>query len=188
MNKGNSKILAAVAGGCMAAGSALPVFGLEMVSDGASALTEVEIERDYAELQPMLRPRPDIDTTDTALLFNNALRRTSVVYCVAYGANGQALGKVRVKVPGNGVRFILASDLSDGRDFVGSSRCRARGKIVPSAFIVGAGFSDTPAQAKHHVRAQLATDSAALDVSEVAEISDRRWPTTTMRFPAIATY
>lgn len=129
-----------------------------------SDVNEIEINHSDAELRDTLKPRPDHDVTDTALIFKNALFTPTIVHCVAYSANGNPLGRARVKVPGNGLRFMTASDLAHGRDFIGSARCKARGKVLPSAFIVGAGFSDTTAKAKFD------------------------WPGTRISFPAVITY
>ncbi|HEC15191.1 MAG TPA: hypothetical protein ENI99_01245 [Sedimenticola sp.] len=164
MNNFIRKGLAVCFGSLMTAAIVAPVAAEEIQLSEQAAVAEIEIDRGPEELQAVLRPRPDLDTTDTALVFNNALHKTAVVRCVAFGANGHALGRVRIKIPGNGLRFIRASDLANGLDFIGSARCSARGKIVPSAFIVGRILTDTPAK-------------AAFD-----------WPVTRMRFPAIATF
>ncbi len=128
------------------------------------AVVEVEVSRDAAELQALLRPRPDADRFNTVLAFNNSLGLPAVVRCVAYGIDGRPLGRTRVKVPGNGLRFVLASDFAHGRDFVGSARCSSAGRVVPAAFIVGQVLTDTPA-------------SSVLG-----------WPGTKIRFPVVVTH
>lgn len=151
-------------GALMAAAIAAPVAAVETLSIEQIAVAEIEVNRGADELQAVLRPHPDRDIVNTVLVFNNTLRATTVVRCVAYGANGRPLGRVKVKIPGNGLRFVLASDLANGIDFIGSVRCSARGKVVPTAFIVGRGLTDTKAKARFD------------------------WAGTWMRFPAVVTY
>ncbi len=148
----------------MAMAIAAPVAAVEVQPIEQIAVAEVEVSRNADELQAVLRPHPDLDIVNTVLVFNNALRATAVVRCVAYGANGRPLGRVKVKIPGNGLRFILASDLANGRDFIGSARCSSVGKIIPSAFIVGRGLTDAPVK------------------------STQGWPGTKMHFPVVVTY
>lgn len=127
-------------------------------------VNEIEINHSDAVLKDTLRPHPDHDVVDTALVFNNALSAPTIVHCVAYSANGNPLGRGRVKIEGRGLKFMRASDLANGRDYIGSVRCKARGKVLPSAFIVGAVLTDTKAKAKFD------------------------WPGTRIIFPAVATY
>ena len=124
----------------------------------------VEVTRLEPELMDMLKMDRDIDVIDTALIFNNPRGKRTLVTCVGYSANGRALGRAFTVVPANGVRFIRASDISDGRDFLGSARCEARYRVVPSSFIVGVGFSDAPARVVHG------------------------WDNTSIRFPIVASY
>ncbi len=70
----------------------------------------------------------DRDIADTALVFSNATGGRVVVRCMAIGGNGQVLGRARTVIPGNGLRYLRASDLSGGVDFVGSAVCRANGR------------------------------------------------------------
>ena len=129
-----------------------------------SDATEIEIDRGEAELRDTLRPHPDNDVIDTALVFTNGLETPTSVHCVAFSENGQALGRAWVRIPGRGLRFMRASDLANGRDFIGSAKCKARGKVIPTAFIVGLGLTDTKAK-------------ATID-----------WTGTQMIFPAVVTY
>ena len=124
----------------------------------------VEVTRSAQELQDMLKMERDVDVIDTALIFNNPRRQRTLVVCVGYNANGRALGRAFSIVPGNGVRLIRASDISDGRDFLGSARCKALARVIPSSFIVGVGFSDAPARVVHG------------------------WDNTAIRFPIVASY
>ena len=124
----------------------------------------IQVVRDAAELQAMLKRRPDVDVIDTALIFNNPRRHQTLVACVGYNANGRALGRAYTVVPANGVRFLRASDISNGRDFLGSAECKARARVIPSSFVVGVGFSDAPARIVNG------------------------WDNSTIRFPVVASY
>lgn len=124
----------------------------------------LEVIRDATELQAMLKKAPDVDVVDTALVFNNPRRHKTLVACIGYNANGRVLGRAYTVVPANGVRFIRASDISNGRDFLGSASCRARARLIPASFIVGVGFSDAPAKVVHS------------------------WDESGMRFPVVASY
>ena len=123
-----------------------------------------EVVRNGAELQDMLKLDRDADVIDTALVFNNPRRHRTLIVCVGYNSNGRVLGRAHTVVPANGVRFIRASDISDGRDFLGSAECKARARVIPSSFIVGVGFSDAPARVVHG------------------------WDDTAIRFPIVASY
>ena len=123
-----------------------------------------EVTRSESDLQEMLKMERDVDFIDTALVFNNPRGSRTLVACVGYNANGRALGRAYIVVPPNGVRFMRASDISGGRDFLGSAQCKARGRVIPSSFIVGVGFSDAPARVVHG------------------------WDDTAIRFPIVASY
>jgi hypothetical protein len=131
--------------------------------DGAEDLG-VQITRSATELQDMLKIDRDVDVIDTALIFNNPRGHRTLVACVGYNANGRALGHAFAVVPANGVRFIRASDISNGRDFIGSAQCKARARVIPSSFIVGVGFSDAPARVVNG------------------------WDNSSIRFPIVASY
>ena len=124
----------------------------------------IQVVRDATEPQAMLKPRPDVDVIDTALIFNNPRRHKTLVACAGYDANGRVLGRAYTVVPANGVRFLRASDISNGRDFIGSAQCKARARVIPSSFVVGVGFSDAPAEIVNG------------------------WDNSSMRFPIVASY
>ena len=133
-----------------------------MVNDGDDI--GIQVTRDAAELQAMLKRTPDVDVIDTALVFNNPRRHKTLVACVGYNANGRVMGRAYTVVPANGIRFIRASDISNGTDFLGSAKCQARARVIPSSFIVGVGFSDAPARVING------------------------WDNSVMRFPIVASY
>ena len=55
------------------------------------------------------------------------------VSCVAIDGNGNILGRGYTVVPSNGLRYLRASDLSNGIDYVGSALCKADGRAEASA-------------------------------------------------------
>ncbi len=100
------------------------------------------IERDAADLAVDLAPRDvDRDVADTALVFTN-LGDDARVLCVGFDKAGDPVGRAWVKVPRLGLRYLLASDLSNGADFVGHVQCASPGTVRGSAVFLGAGFSD----------------------------------------------
>jgi len=137
-----------------------------IVLEDGSGLPEIEIDRVSDELRDVVRPdrRADPDSTDSALVFNNPRRHVTWVYCVAYNGAGAAIGRARLRIPGNGVRFVFASDMAAGQDFVGSATCAARSRVVPSLFIVGGGLTDAKALVNHG------------------------WDQTRIRFPVVAAF
>ena len=73
----------------------------------------------------------------------------TLVVCAGRNANGRGVGRAKTRVPAHGVRILFASDLSNGRDFIGSATCKSRSRVVPSAFVLGADFSDAKANVSH---------------------------------------
>lgn len=154
-------------------GAFLTLFALApaYANDAANAMKPVgdgdigiEIARDAAEMRDSMRPQADVDVLNTALVFNNPRGHRALIVCKAKNGNGEKLGRAFTVVPAGGVRIILASDLSDGEDFIGSAICYARSRIIPSAFVLGNAFSDAPTR------------------------TNRRRNVTTLRFPIVASY
>lgn len=131
-------------------------------------LTElVDESRDEAELRVEIKDAiaRDTDLSNTVLVFNNAGRRTTYVHCAAYNGNGRVLGRRIARVPAQGVRYLRASDLSNGVDFVGSVICKAREHVVASAIFLTPG---------------------AITNLEVVQKRSRR--ATRIRFPLVASF
>ena len=107
----------------------------------------IEITRDAAELPNELRPRPpeDADVADTALVFTNEGGSAARVRCAGFNKNGYAVGRAWVAIPARGLRYVLASDLSRGRDFVGQVQCSAPVQVKGSAVFLGPDLTDLPA-------------------------------------------
>ena len=110
----------------------------------------VRIERRAGELGDATRVRPDDrDFIDTAMVFTNASTRT-IVRCLARDDDGAPVGRAWVLLPNRGLRFILASDIAGGLDFVGSVECLTNGRVVGTALLLGpGGVTDLPSRRVH---------------------------------------
>ena len=109
----------------------------------------IEITRDALDLEALLRDRPeDPNVLDTALILTNQTAAPARARCVAFNQFGEVEARAWVRLAGNGLRVFLASDIVSGR-FVGSVRCKVRGQVAGSAFILGAVFSS--AQVKNAI-------------------------------------
>lgn len=100
-----------------------------------------EVHRKLDELRPDLRPRPIPHPRSfaTVVLFTNTRFSRAWVRCAAYDGNGVILGGARTLVPGNGVRFLRASDIANGRKYLGNVICKANGRVIGSVVLVGPG-------------------------------------------------
>jgi len=122
----------------------VPQFG---VAEEAFAMDDgIEITRDATDLETLLRDRRvDPNVLDTALILTNKTAQAARARCVAYNHLGEATARAWVRLAGNGMRIFLASDIVNGR-FVGSVRCKVRGRVAGSAFILGTVFSSAQVQ------------------------------------------
>lgn len=110
-----------------------------VVEDGE----ELEINRDVGELGDRIAEiRPDRDLFDTAIVLTSMGDRRQLVRCAAFDAGGDLVGRVRVKLPADGVRLVFASDIAGGTDYLGKVSCGSRGQVVGSAYLLGPQFSD----------------------------------------------
>lgn len=128
---------------------------------------EIDEARGAEELRAEMRDAAagDVDTTNTALLFNNVTRINSYVVCTAYDGNGNVLGTKRAYVPKRGVKYLRASDFSNGADFVGSAVCTSRERMAASAVLLAPGA-----------------------ITQLDVIQPDAWDLTRIRFALIATY
>jgi hypothetical protein len=169
------------------------------------SLEGVETVRDASELQDLLSPPPDRDSVDTAIVFSNDLNRPAHVGCVGFDGDGQFVGHAWLRVPARGLRFVLASDLSSGSDFIGSVRCWTPGRaIIGSAFLLGpSAVTDLPIAPPRAAWQSLRVEAEAVkrlqDANEVwsssASVQDAdelptpvRLRVRTIGFPVVATY
>jgi hypothetical protein len=113
--------------------------------DVAATIEWIEIDRDAVALQDELRVRDiDRDVADTALVFTNLGGLDARVRCVAFDRNGRPIGRAWVKLPSLGLRYVLASDISRNRDFIGHAQCGAPATVEGTAVFLGPGLTDLP--------------------------------------------
>lgn len=113
----------------------------------------LEIDRDGLDFR-RVAPRPTDPplTYDTALVFSNTARAGARVICKGFDDRGRPVGRAATFVPGLGLRYLLASDLSDGDAVLGQVQCATHGRVVGSAFLLGgsAGITGAPAKQADH--------------------------------------
>ena len=133
-------------------GLLLPSYGAAQVAElPASEIDEVAIDRGSAELRDAMDIR-DRDLIDTALVFTNISRDRARVGCHAFNADGEPVGRVRVYIPGGGLRFVFASDFGNSVDFVGHVNCKTSPRVRGSAVLLAPhAITDLAA---HHNRRQ----------------------------------
>ena len=103
---------------------------------------EVEIDRDATQLSELLagapHPKPEVGgLLDSAMVITSVSGYETVARCHANDHNGKIAGRVRVRIPPNGVRFFLASDIIAERGFVGSVICTAAGFVLGTEVMFG---------------------------------------------------
>ena len=124
------------------------------VPDGADEVPEVDLSRDAFELRDEIRVRPaDVDVADTAIIFTSHARRTVDVKCIARDHDGNVVGRTRTQVPPRGLRYIRASDFSEGRDFVGHAECKSNRRVTANAVFFGVEITDLFSHSKRRGRA-----------------------------------
>jgi hypothetical protein len=116
--------------------------------------SEKNVVRDGGDLQVDVREAVDRDTdvADTALVFTNTGDRAARVVCGGLDKNGQVIGsRTGVIIPAGGLRYLRASDLSDGADFVGSAICSAGGPMLASGIFLAPGaMTDVNVHQREH--------------------------------------
>lgn len=130
-----------------------------------TAVAENEVARNADELRTDIASSIDRDVADTALVFSNGGGGAQRVACRGFDSSGRVVGRTVTAVPPNGLRYIRASDLGNGTDFVGSARCwTGRGVIASAVFLAPGAITN-------------------LDVAS----NEHRWGVR-VRFPVVATY
>lgn len=129
----------------------LAVLGLLVSLHAASATAqEVNAVRDIERAVDSLRdrieqpPRPDVDVADTAIILTNLGNRVAPAICAAFDYDGNPIGRARLRVPALGLRWLLASDISGDKDFIGSAHCFVTGHVAGSAIFLGPSITDLP--------------------------------------------
>ncbi len=114
-------------------------FAQDAVSNEATQ--EIQVDRDARVLKDQIDAarRHDVDTTDTALVFTNNGRMRARILCLGFDHNGNTVGRAVTALPKLGLRYILASDLSMGADFIGSVQCSSPGHVTGSAVFLAPG-------------------------------------------------
>lgn len=111
----------------------------------ATEIPDLEVDRSLAELDRGLAERhPDSDIFNTAIVFTSYQNSVQLVRCAGFDANGNLVGRTRTRVPADGARLILSSDISNGTDYLGKISCASRGDVFGSAFLLGPEFNDLP--------------------------------------------
>ena len=119
-----------------------------------STVMEIEVNRNANELSDLLSgaalPAPHVASIlDTALVFTSVHGSETTAYCHANDKNGVIVGRVRVRIPAKGVRFILSSDIVEERGFVGSVVCNAAGYVLGTEVMLGVVTTDIPVQQEY---------------------------------------
>jgi hypothetical protein len=134
--------------GLVLAGFVCAVIAPAVVAQDAVSLSDIrDVERTVDELRDRIEqpPRPDIDVADTAIVVTNLGPRARVT-CAAMDAQGNTIGRARLRVPKLGLRWLLASDISNDRDFIGSVHCYVSGRVAATAVFLGPGITDLSVQ------------------------------------------
>lgn len=98
-------------------------------------IQDIQIIHEAVDLQAEV-DRPDRDHVDTVLAFTNLSQAATRVQCAAFNANGDIVGTLWIGIPGNGMRFALASDFSESEDFTGHARCRTSSRIFATSILL----------------------------------------------------
>lgn len=150
-------------------------------SQGSVAINEaplIEIDRDAIDFH-RIAPKPTDPPLvyDTAMVFTNTGGDGARVICKAFDDNGNAVGRAATFVPGLGLRYILASDLSNNAAVLGHVQCGTHAHVVGSAFLLGgrAGITEVPVSQSMVWRKKKARPVVAA----------KRHRTTRIRFPVV---
>ncbi|MBW2243678.1 MAG: hypothetical protein JRH01_16970 [Deltaproteobacteria bacterium] len=131
-------------------------------SQSQASVTEpapIEIDRDAVDFHRIVpKPTDPPLVYDTALVFTNTGSDDSRVICKAFDDDGHAVGRAATSVPALGLRYLLASDFSNGAAVLGHIQCGTHDPVIGSAFLLGgrAGITEVPVSQnpvdprKHH--------------------------------------
>jgi len=124
---------------------ALATAALLASAAGAQEIDPPDVNHDESELEDVLEEPVDAPQVNTALVFSSLADVELRVVCRARNAQGDVVGHAAARVPAHGVRFLLASDFSDGAPFLGQVRCVSPRGIRGSGFARSAnGVTDVP--------------------------------------------
>ena len=108
------------------------------------AVDEVEIARELDTLPSDIAPPSDPDVADTVLLFTNFSSYRAAVKCIGFDRSGTPIGRSLTRIPALGVRYLLASDISNGLHYIGHVQCAKHGRVEGTAIFIGPGLTDLP--------------------------------------------
>lgn len=125
--------------------TSLAAASLLAAAAGAQEIDPPDVTHQESELEAVLEDPVAAPHVNTALVFSSLADVELRVVCRARNAAGEAIGHAAVRVPAHGVRFLLASDFSDGAPFLGQVRCLSPRGIRGSGFARSAnGVTDVP--------------------------------------------
>jgi hypothetical protein len=124
-----------------------PLFAAALFAAGATAqeIDPPDVDHDESVLEALLGEPVAAPRVETALVFSSVADVERRVVCRARNARGEAIGHAAVRVPAHGVRFLLASDFSNGEPFLGQVTCLSPRGVRGSGFTRSAnGVTDVP--------------------------------------------
>lgn len=149
---------------------------------GAAVFAALPAAQAQDEVDPTARLREvlEIDPTrphiDTALVFTNLGNAATAVGMRAWNAEGKFVGAKTVRVPANGLVYVLVSELAVEHGLhhlVGKVVATGRGRVRGSAVLIGGPVTDLPAI--NRLR-RLAITDAANPQPEAAILSHITFP------------
>jgi hypothetical protein len=127
-------------------GAFLAPAALAQENVGSAEIREIDRRADTLRDRIEQPPDPDRDVADTAVVLTSLTYNRAVATCAAFDGNGALIGRARVRIPRMGLRWLLASDISNDVDFIGSAHCFVAGKVAVTAVFLGPGITDLPVQ------------------------------------------
>ena len=125
--------------------TSLTAAALLATAAAAQEIDPPDVTHEDGVLEALLEDPVAAPQVNTALVFSSLADVELRVVCRARNAQGVPIGHAAVRVPAHGVRFLLASDFSEGAPFLGQVRCLSPRGIRGSGFARSAnGVTDVP--------------------------------------------
>jgi hypothetical protein len=122
--------------------------------------TTIELPVRLAEpVDPMNPPQ-----VDTAMVITNLRRTPSTVVLIGYDKGGNRVGRARRDIPGHGLAYVFASELTDANVFLGKVEAVGRGRLTGTAVLLGGPVTDLPAISSTRRVATCAEDEVDANV------------------------